>query len=736
LFAIRPAGVDATVRRQRWLLALRFAALMLLLLALFRPTLVRTDNQPASATLTVLADDSRSMTLTDGEGQSRWQTQSQILQRLGPALKNLDDQLDVKFFRYAQAAIEIPQDRLDPLLDSQPDGDRTDIAAALQAALSSASGRPLAGVILLGDGTSTVADSNPAANARTLGSLDVPLWTVPIGPAAGDADSRDVAVEQLAESFRVFSKNQFRVTAAIKTRGLAGRDIPVSVTLVDAVGGREEVATRVLIPDGPEETLTFDVELIAPDPGDYRIEVAADSIDGEAITKNNSQIAFLDVREGGGRIFYLEGRPRAEQLFLRRALTESSDLEVTLQLAPQSAARWPIDLGQATQIGRYDVLIIGDVDADALGEQNLRAIATAVEAGTGLLMIGGQRAFDLGGYATSPLAAVLPIEMERGRRLTGDQAPPAGAMIDDPVQLRPRRPHPITRLAAAEDNARLWSELKPLVGANRFIGPKLNPNVEVLLETELQAPILVVGQYGSGRTAAFAGDTTWQWWRQGKSELHRRFWRQLMLWLLSRDTPETDSIWIKIDSRRFDRQQPSSFTAGLQMITSNGEGDDDSLMLRAEIITDDGKSIPISNVTKSTNPESAADPWITGTIPDLEAGLYKLRVQPETGDGPPEPAEILFQVVDFDVELSNPLAEVSRLEQLAELTGAAGGRSFNPAEVDSLIDTIARLRNRASLPVVSKRRLGDDPTSGWLLMICFLGCLAGEWILRKAWGLA
>src|SRR5690606_4968192 len=113
-----------------------------------------------------------------------------------------------------------------------------------------------------------------------------------------------------------------------------------------------------------------------------------------------------------------------------------------------------------------------------------------------------------------------------------DQDPPDAAMIEGPVPLQIARPHPITRLTNPGNNAEVWQELKPLRGANRFVAPKIAPGVEVLLESPDTDPLLVVGAYGQGRTAVFAGDSTWQWWGQGRSDAHQRFWRQLMLWLL------------------------------------------------------------------------------------------------------------------------------------------------------------------------------------------------------------
>lgn len=736
VWGIRPSGGELTRSRMRTLTAVRAAALILLVLALLRPTILRTDSRPAAATLAVLIDHSRSMTLPDGEGRPRWQTQAEAIRRLRPALDSLDQQLEVRYYAYGDQVQSLEPESLEAFLASAPDRPQTDLGAALRAGLAGASGRPLAGVVFAGDGTSTVSDSNPSSVARTLASLEVPLWSVPIGPRVDASESRDVAVEELPESYRVFSKNLFRITAAVRARGMVGRDLPVRIHLIDANDQTQELATRTLAASAADDVLPLDVELAAPPPGHYRLEVIAEAQTGETLTENNHQTAFLDVREGGGRVLYIEGERRFEHTFLRRAISESPDLELDdLLIDRGTQSRWPIDVGDATQPGRYDVFILGDLDAGALGKETMEGIAKRVSAGSGLLMIGGLHTFDVGGYANSPLAPVLPIRLDPSKRTPLDAEPPATAMIDGPIPLQIARPHPITRLTQSENNAEVWGELKPLRGANRFEAPKIAPGVEVLLESPESDPLLVVGAYGEGRTAVFAGDSTWQWWGQGRSDAHRRFWRQLLLWLLARDALEADQVWIRMETRRFNRAEPAPFAAGVRSLDP-AAGD---FELAAEVIAEDGtrQAVPVVTQMAAESDSPAGDePLVSGQIPDLPGGFYTLRVFDQSSGNTIEAAEMQFQVVDIDAELSRPLAEIAQMEQLAALTRSAGGRTFRPDQIDALVETIAALRQKAVLPVVEKYRLGDDPLSGWVLMIGFIGLMSTEWFLRKRWGLA
>ena len=72
----------------------------------------------------------------------------------------------------------------------------------------------------------------------------------------------------------------------------------------------------------------------------------------------------------------------------------------------------------------------------------------------------------------------------------------------------------------------------------------------MLLETPQGAPLLVSGEYGAGRTLAFAGESTYRWPLAGFGREHNRFWRQIILWLVKHDDTANDSVWIKLDQRR------------------------------------------------------------------------------------------------------------------------------------------------------------------------------------------
>jgi len=117
--------------------------------------------------------------------------------------------------------------------------------------------------------------------------------------------------------------------------------------------------------------------------------------------------------------------------------------------------------------------------------------------------------------------------------------------------MRPVRPHPVLSLAPEAENAAAWKQLPPLTGANKFEAVKDAAGTAVIAEAEQGQPLLVVGEYSRGRVLALAGDSTWRWWMHGQAAAHKRFWRQVILWLVRREDLEQHEVWIKLAQRRF-----------------------------------------------------------------------------------------------------------------------------------------------------------------------------------------
>jgi uncharacterized membrane protein len=206
---------------------------------------------------------------------------------------------------------------------------------------------------------------------------------------------------------------------------------------------------------------------------------------------------------------------------------------------------------EAAAVTGRDLIILSDYPAAQLQPGTDDALLTVVDRGTSLLMIGGWESFHgLGGdWDKTTLAAALPVEIQ-----TSDDR----LNCDHPVLLRRISAHPAI-------DGLPWEQRPPGVGGlNRFT-PKAEATV--LLEGDRLRPkrdqgdwkwelqethaMLVVGEQGSGRTAALATDVAPHWvggfvdWGDGRvdaqaegaegievGDLYACFWRQLLSFLI------------------------------------------------------------------------------------------------------------------------------------------------------------------------------------------------------------
>jgi uncharacterized membrane protein len=727
---IGPSFRQLSTARRRTLLVLRCLVVLVVIILMLRPTHVSTQAKSQTAALLVMLDQSRSMQLPNASGgTSRWEAQRSTLLRVQPLLKDLSRNLEVKVYAYdAGLRDQVWHDR-QLQLPTEADGHQTDIGTSLHQAVEQESGKRLVGVILMGDGTQTAFQPRVEIDdaARELGNRGYPLYTVSYGPAGDAAQSRDVAVENLPEQFTVFVKNELAIRGLIRVRGYVNKEIPVVLTIEDDAGHQQIIGSTHVQADQDNQQLNVDLTYVPQTAGQYRLTLKAEEQPGELVVKNNQLTAFLTVLEGGLRVLYLEGEPRQEQKFIRWALDASPDIDLEFQwFASRLRQDWPVALGDTFEKGNYDAYILGDCDSAALGKKNLEQLAAEVERGKGLIALGGYHSFDPGGYRQTPLADVLPVEMDRLARQDFGQPDVQRWHKPGPLVMLPVRPHPVTTLAPSAENERVWRSLPPLKGANLWAGVKRATGVQVLAETPDQVPLLVAGEYGAGRVLAFAGDSTWQWWRTGQSALHRRFWRQVILWLARRDDLTRHDIWVDLPQRRFAAGSRVAFTAGARSAMGDVLAD---AALSASLRGPDGTTTPLRLLRQGAD-------W-AGVIERVtEPGDYQINVMAVDSAGKElGKTTAHFEVLDQDVEFANPAADPDQMARLARLTRDAGGRVVASEQLDGLLEEIRQNPPQLVEEVLTKWQLADTWWDAWIVLGILVGLLATEWFLRKRWGL-
>jgi uncharacterized membrane protein len=615
------------------------------------------------------------------------------------------------------------------------DGQATEVGGAITQLLTIQRDPPPVAVLWLGDGVQTArpAAADPIQVSRMLASLDIPMAMIGLGPRVTADAIRDLAVEQLPEQFEAFAGNRLQVPGMLRARGVPQRELSVQLWLRSAEGSETLVDQQVLVPSQLDQMLPFSLSMVAPEVGSYQLEVRVPPIDGEAVQENNRQLAFLDVVDGGARVLYLEGQLRQEQVFIRQALAASRDLQLDFRWLPESQrGSWPIDLEAAFEPGAYDAYILGDLDATAMGEQGLAALARAVDGGAGLITLGGYHAYGPGGYVGSPLEAVLPIEMQVGARQRFGAPRRTDVHLEGPIELVPVDEHPVTQLDDSSglgdpSGKEFWRRLPSQLGANRWRGMRRTPGTQLLLEDSRAQPMMVAGGYGAGRTLSLAFDSTFQWWRLGQPQIHRRFWRQAVLWVTRRDDIQ-ERLEVSVDQRRLFRGQSTEVRVQWRAGPDTPEGFLPPMpTLQLQDPGGQRSTLPL----RSLGGGAYRAQWVAPS----ESGIFELLSETADSQGEPLQRRLPVAVLSDSIERFEPFPDWSTIEQMAEANAAAGGRLVSPDEWEEIIEWLSERRREASTDVIRSHRLGDGPLESWLLFLLLVGLLCTQWWLRKRWQL-
>jgi uncharacterized membrane protein len=698
------------------LLALRLAGLAIVVVALMHPILVVSEAVPQRNVVGVLVDDSRSMRIADLNGTTRADAVRHLLGTRDSSLyRALADKFVVRLFRFSGNGERVAQ-----LGDLTYDGVRTQLGPALEAARQELTGVPLSGLVLVSDGADNSTGSLTDA-VMSLGARHVPVFTVGVGR---ERFTKDIEVSRVEAPRNVLKGASLVVDVLVAQRGYTGDKVQmivedggriVSTQSVTLSGDGEAIPVRVRVPttEAGARVLTF---RIPPQPG-------------EMVAQNNTQQAIVNVSDRREKILYIEGEPRSEMRFLRNAVRDDKNLQiVTLQrLAKDQFRRFSVDDSLDLVAGfpktrdelfAYKGIILGSIEASYFTGDQLRMLADFVsERGGGLLALGGRRALGEGGFAGTPVAEVLPVD------LGGGPNDKSGYFSELKVDVTvPGSMHAATQIADAEStSAKRWKTMPAVTSVNR-IG-RARPGATVLLtgtptKGGERQTVLAFQRYGRGKAIAFPVQDSWLWQMLNDVDdvTFESYWRQLLRWLVS-DVPSRVMV-----AAAGDQAAPGD------AVELNAEVSDRTFLKvnNAEAVA--RVTSPSGNVSEMPLEWSVTrDGQYKASFTPTEKGLYRVDVRARMGTDSivSDPSYIAsgdLSTEYFGAEMRAPL-----LRRIADETG---GRFYTGEKVAQLAKDI--VFTDAGNTVVDRKDLWDMP----IVFLLILALVTSEWGYRKLRGLA
>jgi uncharacterized membrane protein len=272
-------------------------------------------------------------------------------------------------------------------LQSVPVTTRTNIGEAINLGLALLPGDTQKRLVLLSDGGENAGDIYAAvalAKAR-----NVPIEVVSLSETTND----------------VVQVSELRAPATVRK----GQTIPLDVVVESNVAASATVRLRsgsAIIEEKQVElkagrqTIPFSVRAEADGFARYTAEI---EVADDTRAQNNQAAALIDV-QGEPRVLLIEGKS-GDATNLANAL-QAAQMNPTV-VAPEAM---PTNLAE---LGGYDAVALVNVPAGSMPTSAMKLLPAYVrDLGRGLVMVGGERAYGMGGYNKTPVEAALPVNME------------------------------------------------------------------------------------------------------------------------------------------------------------------------------------------------------------------------------------------------------------------------------------------------------------------------------------
>jgi uncharacterized membrane protein len=696
---------------------LRLLALLPLVFLAARPTwIVKEPPAAADRSVLLLMDRSESMSLEDA-GESRYRQALEFLrERLLPGLKAAG--LPVKAMLFDQQAEAADGATMGAVV---PTGRRTNLAGAIAQACGEAGQRPLA-IIALTDGAANETEDNGRALAA-LAAARAPFIGVGFG---NDRGMQTLSLQELDAPTTVAPKTAFSLSARIEL--MNAEEAPSFDLLLFQDGQLRQ--KRSVTPGRASRTWleNFILAEDKPGPHNYSVRLVPPGLPGLKCVNRVAGTTVNVSDEKELRVLYIQGALTWDYKFISLALRKDSTMKLTglTRTSSQSVFRQNVEsegelLGgfpvSLEELAPFRVVVLSNLRASDLSPVQQEVLAKFCgEMGGGLLMIGGEATFDRS-WQNSRLEQLLPVVFSDNPGAPGAERPFRMQPTEEALQ------HPVFQIADGRSARDLWAQLPTFTQFGRVDAAKPGAQVWAQHQTE-EGPqgrrILMASQrFGAGLSAVLCIQNFWRWRlaREAQTQQFDRFWRQLFrflgeagrqevaIHLADQDlAPQRD---IKVVLER--QPNPRNVTDVARKFLVKVENSN-RLVLREERL-ELAALHPVELKFRAEKPDI-----YTVTVSDA----YKMPLTSRP-----------IEIRDSNVELMQTARDMETLRQWAAISDGLAMKAEDCRDAGDLVGRIKERIEQVRQGIQTRRPIGAN---AWVLAMV-LGCLGGEWALRKRWGL-
>ncbi|MDA0837646.1 MAG: hypothetical protein O2857_07680 [Planctomycetota bacterium] len=584
-------------------------------------------------------------------------------------------------------------------------------------------------ILLVSDGIQV--GLSPLSDAAAQIGVSVSVLSFGDGSGIKDAWIRSASIPPF-----VYHRDPVPLSADIRSTGLEGEAL---LKLFYLRGETEkEVASVQVTLNGDSSAVPARIEFTAEHAGLQHYELRLAGNEDELTPLNNTLRFHLDVRPEKMKVLFIEGQPSWEYRYIKRALSADPAVEFhgLVRLPPdewffqgkntrkdgQPILKNP-NLGfpdSIEELTYFDTIILGDLERKIFEQAGRFALLeefVRMRAG-GLATIGGLAVYGAGNFDGTPLARLVPFQIEREKKLHlvnrfNVQLTPQGIM------------HPIMRLDHdPAKNEMAWNNLPWVEGGNAIRRTKSGATallVHPTLSTQFgPRPVSAVWRCGKGRVFSSALDGTWHWALARKTEIdfHRRFWGLNVRWL-SGDPRTSSGNSVILETPICEVGEPVALSTTIR-------DDAGGTLTEAEVIFTI-VAPDQTNLVSHLKSNPAQPGRFAMSFHPATSGMHKVVVSVRLPEGSEEKKELEFFVTPSRKEFLSVKPDERALRELAEATGG----------------TVVPIRDQEKLkiptPETQHSRVVELTVQLWQspgLVLLLILCLSLEWLLRKRRGLA
>ena len=657
-------------------------------------------------------------------------------------LKTLAERGRLKTFDFAdepnlvsgQQANDTENDGVSALPPTVTGGAVTDLARALRDGMKD---KLTSAVVLISDGQHNTGTDLEEAE-RDAAKRGVPVFVIGVGDPLRP---QNLQVADLYVDPQVWKDDPFEIQAILLADGV-GQGV-VEVELVEVTGDTDDDTTEViesrtvsLSGESQEEQVKLTFEHKESEPGTRRYSVRVTPLESEQDKSDNTPDSPAEVKilDNKARVLLISGSASWEYRNVTPLLMREKTVDLSCWLQDLESGREQQGNTRITllptskeELFAYDVILLLDPDPAEFDPAWVELLQEFVRDRAGGLLFMPGAVHGAPFYTSFQARAVrnlLPVVID-------EFAATAAAVGTDqftrawPVQVvTANADQPIMRLSSdSERSIELWEKLPPIYWS--FPASSAKPSARVLLEHSDPAlrtsnkarPLLVTGNFGSGRVVYLGLEGTYLWRRAGRdAEFFKRFWLQCTRYLV-----ESQSLGgkrrgtVEAGKTRYQIGERIDLTARLKTLDFQPLAEE---RIEAEMTLPDGTA-----ETMTFKPVQGDPGTYRARTPAIQAGGHTVAIT-LAGDADGDAVvETGFHVILPIKETRQTELARESLEQIATLTG---GKYLDPDQADTLGDLVpdrVRTLEVQSPPV--------PLWNTWRVLVLLLALLAAEWILRK-----